>query len=380
MTGHRALLVRNIGRLLTLVPSGDDRLGIVERAAVQIDDGRIGWAGPESEMPESPPDTVEIDARGMLASPGLIEPHAHPIFAGSRAHEFELRARGAGYLEIQRAGGGILSTVRATNAAGDEELVSTTAARLESLSSFGVTVCEAKSGYALSVEGELRLLRLLGHAAARAAMDVSPTLLAHGIPPDADRAGYLDSFEHQLIPRAAAIDPASGRPLAEALDVFCDQGAFTVEETRRLLLAGRAAGLELRVHAEQLTRTGAALLGASLGARSVEHLEYLAAEDIPALATAGTVCTLLPGAALTLRLPFPDAAPHARRRLHRGAGHRPQPRQLVHGEPALDDVHRLHPDGHGRRRGVAGSDHLGGARGRSRGTPGSSLREPAAIW
>ena len=307
MTGASSLLVRNIGRLLTLCPAGDDRLGSFERAAVWVSNGRVAFAGPEADLPPLAHDSPQIDAEGRLVSPGLIEPHAHPIFAGSRAHEFELRARGATYLEIQQAGGGILSTVRATNAASDEELVASTRDRLLALMSFGVTVCEAKSGYALSIDGELRLLRLIARAARQTPIEVSATLLAHVIPPDANRADHVASFAREAIPRAAEINPESGRPWADCLDVFCDQGAFTIEETRLLLEAGRAAGLGLRVHAEQLSRTGAAALAASFGARSVEHLEWIEGRDIPALAAAGTVCTLLPGAALTLRLPFPSA-------------------------------------------------------------------------
>lgn len=312
MSGRRALVVRGAGRLLTLAGGGAHDLGLVERGAVLVVDGRVAFAGAEADLPPPPAgaETELIDAGGRLVSPGLVEPHAHPIFAGSRAHEFELRARGATYVEIQRAGGGILSTVRATNAASDEELVASTRARLRALLGFGVTTCEAKSGYALTVDGELRLLSLLRRAAAEVPVELSPTLLAHAIPPGLDAAGRADwvrAFAEEAIPRAAATGTDGAPPLAESLDVFCDQGAFTLDETRLLLEAGRAAGLDLRVHAEQLTHTGAARLAASMGARSVEHLEYLADEDIPALAAAGTVCTLLPGAALTLRLPFPDA-------------------------------------------------------------------------
>src|SRR5581483_2881790 len=229
------------------------------------------------------------------------EPHAHPIFAGSRAHEFDLRARGRSYGEIQAAGGGILATVRATRAAGDEELIASTCARLDRFLANGVTVVEAKTGYDLTVEGELRLLRLLGEVRARHAVDVSPTLLAHVPPPasEADRADYVRQF-------AATAIPAAARAGCEAVDVYCDAGAFTVEETRTILAAGRAAGLALRAHAEQFTRTGVAELAASLGARSVEHLEEYGEGAPAALARAGTVCNLLPGAALTLKLRWPD--------------------------------------------------------------------------
>lgn len=294
------LTVERIGELVTMVPRGDDPLGIVHDAQVAIVDGSILYAGPASGAPAAGGE--RIDAHGALVTPGLIEPHAHPIFAGSRAAEFDLRARGASYGEIQAAGGGILATVRATRAASDEELVQSTLARLERLAAHGVTACEAKTGYALDPDGELRLLRLLGEVKRRAAhwIDLSPTLLAHVPPPEQDRAAFVQRFCDETIPRA----PALG---AEAVDVYCDAGAFTLDETRAILTAGARAGLALRAHAEQFTNTGAAELAASLGARSVEHLEQLSPAAPAALARSGTVCNLLPGAALTLKLPWPDA-------------------------------------------------------------------------
>ncbi len=299
------LAVVGIGELLTMAPAPGDPLGRVSDGAVVIRGGRVAFAGARGELRADALPQAVIDARGALVTPGLVEPHAHPIFAGSRAGEFDLRARGKSYGEIQAAGGGILATVRATRAASDEELRASTAARLDRLLRNGVTVSEAKTGYALDVDGELRLLRLLVEVKARHPVDLSPTLLAHVPPPDQDRAAFVRAF-------AAAVPRAAGA--AEALDVYCDAGAFTVEETRLLLGAGRAAGLALRVHAEQFTHTGVADLAAELGARSVEHLEQLADASVDKLAAAGTVCTLLPGAALTLRLPWPDA----RRLIDRG--------------------------------------------------------------
>jgi imidazolonepropionase len=308
-----SLVVTHIGELLTLMPRPEDPLGRVPRAAVVIEHGRVVYAGPEAELSLAqaraalPAGAAHLDAGGRLVSPGLIEPHAHPIFAGSRAHEFDLRAQGRSYAEIQAAGGGILATVRATLAASDEALVTSTAARLDRLLACGVTVCEAKTGYALSLAGELRLLELLAQVRRRHPIDLSPTLLAHVPPPElaseprsAERADYVHRFATDLVPQARAAG-------AEALDVYCDAGAFTLAETRQLLEAGRRAGLSLRVHAEQFTHTGAADLAAELGARSVEHLEQLGADTPARLAAAGTVCNLLPGAALTLRLPWPDA-------------------------------------------------------------------------
>jgi imidazolonepropionase len=292
-----AIAVENIGELLTLVPRDGDPLGRIRDGIVVIEDGRVVFAGEKNQGSPGHLPSLRIDARGALVSPGLIEPHAHPIFAGSRAAEFDLRSQGKSYGEIQAAGGGIAATVRATRAASDGELIDSTIARLDRLLQNGVTICEAKSGYSLDVDGELRLLRLLGEVRKRHAIALSPTLLAHV--PDGDRAQLVRDFVARAIPGA--------RGLAESFDVYCDQGAFTVEESRVLLSAARAAGLALRVHAEQFTHTGVADLAAEMGARSVEHLEQLADSSIAKLAAAGTICNLLPGAALTLKLPFPDA-------------------------------------------------------------------------
>jgi len=299
-SGGRDLLVVNIGELLTCVGAHDAPLGVVHDAAVLIRDGRVTFAGPSAELGRVGQVGRRLDARGALVTPGLVEPHAHPMFAGSRALEFDLRARGKTYRDIQQAGGGILATVRATRAASDAALLAGTLARLDRFVSHGVTLVEAKTGYELSVEGELRLLRLLVAAGKRHAVELSPTLLAHVPPPDQDRERFVRRWCSDAIPAAA-------RGGAEAVDVYCDAGAFTLDETRAILQAGQRAGLLLRVHAEQFTHTGAADLAATLGARSVEHLEELADETPAKLAAAGTVCTLLPGAALTLKLPWPDA-------------------------------------------------------------------------
>ncbi len=191
--------------------------------------------------------------------------------------------------------------MQATRAASDDELVATTCARLDRFALQGTTFVEAKSGYALSIEGELRLLRLLRRVGQVHAVGLSPTLLAHVPPPDEERASFVRRFCEEAIPSAAQDQ------LAESVDVYCDEGAFTLAETRTILEAGRAHGLALRVHAEQFTHTGAADLAAELGARSVEHLER-PGDDTPAkLAASGTVVSLLPGAALSLKLPWPDA-------------------------------------------------------------------------
>ena len=287
------LVVENIGELVTCAGDG---LGLVHGAALAIRDGRVAFAGAARDLP-SAIEAPRLDARSALVTPGLVDPHTHLVFAGSRAHEFDLRAQGASYGEIQAAGGGILSTVKATRAASDAALLDGARARLDRFLQHGVTCVEAKTGYDLTVEGELRLLSLITRI--EHAIERSPTLLAHVPPPDADRAGFVRRFCAAL-PQARALG-------AEAVDVYCDAGAFTLDETRTILAAAARAGLLLRVHAEQFTYTGAAELAAQLGARSVEHLEQLSPGAPALLSRAGTVCNLLPGAALTLKLPWPDA-------------------------------------------------------------------------
>jgi imidazolonepropionase len=296
----RDLVIDNIGELLTMAGEG---LGVVRDAAVAIRDGVVAFAGARRDLPAGI-DAPRIDAGGRLATPGLVEPHAHVVFAGSRAHEFDQRNRGATYQEIQAAGGGILSTVRATRAASDDFLIDGICGRLDRFLRHGTTVVEAKSGYDLTVDGELRLLRTIAAARARHAVDLSPTLLAH-VPPPADevpdRAAFVRDFCARAIPEAARTK------LAESVDVYCDAGAFTLDEARAILEAARASGLHLRAHAEQFTHTGIADVAAALGAISVEHLEELGPDTPARLAAAGTVCNLLPGAVLTLRLEWPDA-------------------------------------------------------------------------
>jgi imidazolonepropionase len=237
-----------------------------------------------------------------LVTPGLIDPHTHPIFGGSRAGEFALRAAGRPYPEIQAQGGGIYATVRATQAATDDDLLASTRARLREMLAWGVTTCEGKTGYALDPAGELRLLRLLAAASASSPVDVSPTLLAHVVPADrTDRAAYVAEFCRDLIADSARAG------LCDSCDVFCDQGAFTPDEARTILLAAKTAGLATRLHAEQFTPTGAAELAAQLGALSADHLEQVTDADAVKLAQAGVVATLLPGAAVQLRLPRPPA-------------------------------------------------------------------------
>jgi imidazolonepropionase len=294
-----SIVVENIGELVTCDGEG---LGLIHGAALAIRDGQVAFAGRAAELPAGLDGVARVDAGGRLVTPGLIDPHTHLVFAGSRAAEFDLRNQGATYLDIQKAGGGILSTVKATRAATVAELQQAALARLDRFLGHGVTVVEAKTGYDLTIDGERRLLDVMRALVELHPIDLSPTLLAHVPPPDLDRGEFVRRFCDELV----------GAPPAQAVDVYCDEGAFTLAETRAILESARRRGQWRRVHAEQFTHTGAAELAAELGAISVEHLEQLGDAAPAKLAAAGTVCNLLPGAALTLRLPWPDA-----RRLYR---------------------------------------------------------------
>jgi len=229
--------------------------------------------------------------------PGLVDAHTHLVFAGDRAQDFAARCAGESYEEIAARGGGIATTVRATRGASAEELAALARPRLDELLAHGVTTVEVKSGYGLNVATELRLLRVIATLAAQGPQRLVPTFLgAHVVPPEraGDRDGYVAELVDELLPRVAS------ERLAQHVDVFCEVGAFTLAETVRILERGRALGLGLKVHAEQLTRTGAAAAAAALGAVSADHLEHVSEDDVAALARAGTTAVLLPGAGLFL--------------------------------------------------------------------------------
>jgi imidazolonepropionase len=278
-------------RLATLNPRLPG-LGVIEDGAVAADGERIVYVGPGADAPAG----EAIDCEGRWITPGLIDCHTHLVHAGDRAHEFELRLRGATYEEIARAGGGIASTVVATRAASEAELTAGARPRLEALVAEGVTTVEVKSGYGLSTEHELKMLR-----AARALGDrasIAATFLgAHALPPEfADDAdGYIDLVCQEMIPAVAAAGVADG------VDAFCEGIGFTPAQTERVFQAARAAGLPVKLHAEQLSNLDGAALAARYGALSADHLEHLDAGGIRAMAQAGTVAVLLPGAYYFLR-------------------------------------------------------------------------------
>ena len=278
-------------RLATLAPDRPG-LGEVMDGVVASRDGRIVYAGAGADAPDlDAPET--IDCQGRWITPGLIDCHTHLVFGGDRAHEFELRLAGASYEEIARAGGGIVSTMAATRAASEDDLVAAALPRLDALIAEGATTVEVKSGYGLSLEAEakqLRAARALGRA--RAVTIKTSFLGAHALPPEfaGDADLYIDLVCREMIPAIAA------EGLADAVDAFCEGIGFSLAQTRRVFEAARAHGLPVKLHAEQLSNLHGAALAAEFGALSADHLEYLDEAGVAAMARAGTVATLLPGA------------------------------------------------------------------------------------
>lgn len=284
---------------------GTGRLAPAGRSpwAIQVRDGRIAWMGAPDDAPD---DEDRVDMAEALVTPGLVDSHTHPVFAGDRSDEAAARLEGAPYTD-----GGILRTVRATRAADDDTLVTLVEERLRAALASGTTTIECKSGYGLSLEEELRHLRIVRRAAARLPVRVVTTFLgAHAVPPEAVSADeYAATVAEEMIPAVAADG------LAEFVDVFADRGFFDIASTERIARAAINAGLGVRLHAEQLARTGAAELGVRLGAASIDHLEQLDEAGVAAVSGSDTVATLLPGPALVLR----DRMPPARALLDGGA-------------------------------------------------------------
>jgi imidazolonepropionase len=274
--------------------------GAIPRGAVAAQDGRIAWVGFAADLPK-PPDELAREVRrcnGAWITPGLVDCHTHLVFGGDRAREFELRLQGASYEEIARAGGGIVSTVAATRAATREELTESAARRLAGLTREGVTTIEIKSGYGLDLETELKMLEAAGDLGARAHVRVKRTFLGlHALPPEFkdDRAAYVQLVADVMIPAVAAAGAA------DAVDAFCENIGFTTEETDYLFSAARENGLEVKLHAEQLSNQHGSALAARHQALSADHLEYLDDAGIAAMAKSGTVAVLLPGAFYFLR-------------------------------------------------------------------------------
>lgn len=300
-------LLDNAGQLLTFAgPPGPrcgrdmENAGLVENGAVAAYHGTIVAAGPREEVLQQ----IELqthatiqDAGGNVVLPCFVDPHTHLVWAGSREDEFALRLQGADYLDILKAGGGILNTVRATRFATPEELAAAACKRLDSLLAAGVGTVEVKSGYGLNLETEIKQLRVAKQLGETHALDVVTTFLgAHAFPPEYshDREAYVQLVTEEMIPQIASLG------LAEFCDVFCEDHVFTVEQSHRILSAGKKHGLQPKLHADEIVSTGGAQLAADVGAVSADHLLMASAQGIAAMAKAGTIAVLLPGTAFFL--------------------------------------------------------------------------------
>ncbi|MGB3814801.1 MAG: imidazolonepropionase [Shinella sp.] len=273
-------------------------LGIVENGAIAVRDGRIAFVGPQDALPSEFSAVEAVDCQGRWMTPGLIDCHTHLVHAGDRAHEFELRLAGASYEEIARAGGGIVSSVKALRAASEDDLVRQTLPRLDALIAEGVTTVELKSGYGLDTENELKSLRAARRIAEERDVTVRTTFLgAHALPPEmnGDKAAYIEKVVEEMLPAIAA------EGLADAVDGFCEGIAFSPEEMAKVFDAAKAHGLPVKLHADQLSNLHGAELAARYGALSADHLEYTDDAGAAAMAKAGTVAVILPGAFYFIR-------------------------------------------------------------------------------
>jgi imidazolonepropionase len=306
------LLLENAAEALTMERPGlagprrrEDlsEIGRIPDATVAVSKGTIAWVGPAAEAHEAielASGAIRIDARGRVVCPGFIDSHTHLPFAGWRHDEFERRLRGETYQEIAAQGGGIQSSVRAVRAATEEELADLVRLRLDRLLLQGTTTVEAKSGYGLSTEHELKQLRALARGATSHPVEVLPTFLgAHECPPEYrdDREGYVDLLVQEMIPAVAR------EKLALFADVFCERGVFTPAQARRILAAARDHGMGVRLHADEFAPSGAAELAGEIGAYSADHLSAISPQGIQALADSNTIGTLLPGTTFSLRIP-----------------------------------------------------------------------------
>ncbi|MCO5062918.1 MAG: imidazolonepropionase [Rhizobiaceae bacterium] len=294
--GSRTTVWRN-ARLATFAEDLP-ALGIVERGAIAVNSERIVYAGPESELPTGLLGAQTVDCSGRWITPGLIDCHTHLVYAGNRASEFEMRLAGASYEEIARSGGGIVSSVKSVRAASEDELVRENTPRLQALIAEGVTTVEIKSGYGLDLDNERKALRAARRLGRENPVSVKTTFLgAHALPPEArgDKDTYIGSVVDVMLPAIAA------EGLADAVDGFCEGIAFSPDQIARVFEKARSLGLPVKLHADQLSDLGGAALAARYGALSADHLEYTNQESVQAMARAGTVAVLLPGAYYFIR-------------------------------------------------------------------------------
>jgi imidazolonepropionase len=307
------LLVKHIQQLVTVRSDGKRakvgaemrELGILEHATVLIEDGLFRWIGPDDQF-DLPlhEDAHIIDASGLVALPGFVDAHTHAVFAGSRENEFALRAEGKTYQEIAERGGGILSTVRATRAVTKKELKKLASTWLDGMLRHGTTTVEIKSGYGLSEDDELKLMRAINELADEHFITVVPTFLgAHAIPPEyqSDPDSYITLICDRMLPYLVR------RHMARFCDVFCEAGYFSVEQSRTILRKAQALGMDVKVHADELTASGGSILAAELNAVSADHLEHIDDNGIRRLREAGVVAVLLPGVSLFLNHAYAPA-------------------------------------------------------------------------
>jgi imidazolonepropionase len=295
---------RDPGHALSGAAQG--RVESFESGALLVEDGLVAAVGPEADVRGALAGGAveEIDCGGRALTPGFVDPHTHMCFATLREEEFSLRLEGVEYLEILRRGGGILSSVRAVREAGEEALVAVARANAMEALAHGTTTVEMKSGYGLDTENELKLLRAIRTVGQTTPLDVVATFLgAHAVPPEfADRPeAYVDLVVDEMIPAVAE------QGIARFVDVFCESGVFTVEQSRRILSAGKAAGLRAKLHADEVHDMGGGALAAELGAVSADHLLAVSPRSLEAMAEAGTIAVLLPGTAYSLRKPYAEA-------------------------------------------------------------------------
>ncbi|MBT8398550.1 MAG: imidazolonepropionase [Gemmatimonadetes bacterium] len=284
-----------LGGHLATMRGGGDLLGEIHNGAIACMDGRISWVGEEEDLPGRPEELARdvVDVDGCWITPGLVDCHTHMVFAGDRSREFEARLHGATYEEIARKGGGIRTTMYATREASEEDLFRVSGRRLRVLMAEGVTTVEIKSGYGMETGTELRMLKTARRLGETHPVDVQTSFLgAHVVPPEFDgrRGAYVDLLCKEMIPKAVEAK------LADSVDAFCDEIAFTFDECRAVLRAALELGLPVRLHADQLSDQGGASLAANLGARSADHLERTSIGGVNDMAAAGTVAVLLPGA------------------------------------------------------------------------------------
>jgi imidazolonepropionase len=303
---HATLLIKNIGQLITMdgpvprVGSSMNELGLIENGGVAAAGEEILAVGESDEVQGRSPlaeGCLVIDAEGAVVTPGFIDPHTHPVFSMTREREFEMRTQGKTYMEIARSGGGIRASVRDLRETPTEKLMEKTRRRLDTMLRHGLTTIEAKSGYGLSTESEIKSLEIIRDLGRIHPLEIVPTFLgAHEVPDEYrdNRDGYVDLVVEEMIPAVVKGD------LAEFSDIFCEEGVFDIEESRRIQMAAKQAGLKLKFHADELKDTGGAELAASMGAVSADHLVYVSDQGIDAMAGSGTVAVLLPGTTFSL--------------------------------------------------------------------------------